>query len=48
MQQGQDQESIKSQLLADYKTDADTIDKDLYDFLRQLRSFKLVEDDAQA
>ncbi len=43
LQEGKDYETIKREILEDYITDEDTFEKDYYDFINMLKSFKLIE-----
>ncbi len=40
-----DEKGIKKNILDKYNTDADTFDKDLYDFIQMLKSFNLFEEE---
>lgn len=42
-QEGKDYEAIKNEILNEYVTDEDTIEKDYYDFVAMLKSFKLID-----
>lgn len=41
---GKDEAAIRAALFAAYAVDADTLEKDLYDFLNRLRQYKLLHE----
>lgn len=41
---GKDENDIRAALLSAYAVDADTLEKDLYDFLNRLRQYKLLHE----
>jgi PqqD family protein of HPr-rel-A system len=41
---GKDEAAIHAALLTAYAVDADTLEKDLYDFLNRLRQYKLLHE----
>lgn len=43
IQEGKDYENIKKEVLDEYITDEDTFEKDYYDFINMLKSFKLID-----
>ena len=43
LQEGKDYEKIKNEVLEEYSTDSDTFEKDYYDFINMLKSFKLID-----
>ena len=43
LQDGKTEEEIKEYILSSYMIDKNTVEKDLYDFLNMLKSYKLTE-----
>ena len=43
MQEGKDEEAIKGFILNEYDIDASTCEKDIYDFMKMLVQFSLVD-----
>lgn len=48
LQEGKSEEAIKNRVLEEYQTDNETIEKDLYDFLKMIEQFNLTEYHEQA
>ena len=44
IKQGSDEQAIRQQLLQNYAVDANTLEKDLYDFLNLLRKHRLLHE----
>jgi hypothetical protein len=45
---GKSEEEIKKRLLNDFQTDKETIEKDLYDFMKMIEQFNITEYHEQA
>ena len=45
---GKSEEDIKKRMLLEYQTDTETIEKDLYDFMKMIEQFNLTEYNDQA
>lgn len=45
LKEGKTQEEIKSKVLSKYQTDEGTFDKDFFDFINQLRNYKILENE---
>lgn len=43
LQEGKSEEAIKNRVVEAYQTDKETIEKDLYDFLKMIEQFNLTE-----
>lgn len=48
MKDGKSEESMKKRLLDEYQTDKETIEKDVYDFVKMLEQLNLIEHHDQA
>lgn len=45
LKEGKSKEEIVSDVIETYKIDADTVEKDLYDFTKMLATYKLIQED---
>ena len=45
LKEGKEKEDIVSEVIEAYKIDADTVEKDLYDFTNMLATYKLIQED---
>lgn len=45
LKEGKNQEDIKSEMLSKYQTDEGTFDKDFFDFINQLRNYKILDNE---
>lgn len=45
LKEGKQEVEIKAELIKAYQTDADTVEKDFYDFMNLLRNYKLLENE---
>ncbi|MES2560572.1 MAG: PqqD family protein [Bacteroidota bacterium] len=45
---GKSEDDIKKRMMAEYQTDKETIEKDLYDFMKMIEQFNLTEYHEQA
>lgn len=43
LKDGKSEDEIKQRLLNDYQTDKETVEKDMYDFLKMIEQFNLTE-----
>ncbi len=43
LQEGKSEEAIRNKVIEDYQTDNETIEKDLYDFLKMIEQFNLTD-----
>jgi hypothetical protein len=43
LQEGKSEEAIRNRVIEDYQTDNETIEKDLYDFLKMIEQFNLTD-----
>lgn len=43
LQEGKSEEAIRNRVIEDYQTDKETIEKDLYDFLKMIEQFNLTD-----
>ena len=46
LKDGLDAKAVRKQLLANYKSDKDTVEKDYHDFISMLNQFNLVQNDS--
>jgi hypothetical protein len=43
LQEGKSEDAIRNRVVEDYQTDKETIEKDLYDFLKMIEQFNLTD-----
>jgi hypothetical protein len=43
LQEGKSEDAIRNRVIEDYQTDKETIEKDLYDFLKMIEQFNLTD-----
>ena len=43
LQEGKSEDAIRNRVIEDYQTDKETIEKDIYDFLKMIEQFNLTD-----